>query len=153
MNRLLAALLAATSFGIIGCATGPAATSPAEVAYLDGIMKEAVEFDIPKEQGDDAMGRAQVFIAKYGSMKIQTATNNVVDTYNVPQSNVLMPQSYGYKVLRANIGDKAHITIECFNGLEDAIISSAHAMPARNARFLARYMHTGAIEHPELIAK
>lgn len=143
----IAALLAA------GCATAPAAGTPQEAAYLDGLMKESPEFDLPKDQADDAMGRAQVFIANYSSMKVQTATPNLVETYNVPQGNILMPQQFGYQITRANIGDRAHLVVKCFNGLEGAFQASAHAAPERNARILAAYMKTGKIEFPDLIAK
>lgn len=152
MKLAASALYFLVVIGLSGCVTGPTASTPEQEAYLQEIMAEPIEFDLPKSQGDDAMGRAQVFIAKYSSMKIQTATNNVVDTYNVASGTPFGPQPYGYKVLRSNIGDTAHFTIECFNGLEGVIYKSVHVLPARNARFLARYMKTGKLDHSELIA-
>ncbi len=142
----------AVMISLVGCATAPQARSPEEAAYLSDLTKEPVEFDMPKDEADDAMGRAQVFIAKYSSMKIQTATPNVVETFNVPEGNILAPQFYGYRVTRANIGDKAHFVVQCFNGLEGALIKSAHAAPERNARIMARYIKTGNVEYPDLIA-
>lgn len=154
MISKVAALFAFTALlGISGCVTGPMASSPAEETYLSDLAKEPFEFDLPKDQGEDAMGRAQVFIAKYSSMKLQTATPNVVDTYNVSEGTILTTQQYGYRVTRANIGGNSHFVVECFNGLEGAMFDSAHELPARNARMLIRYMKNGSIEYPNLIAK
>lgn len=135
---------------VAGCSTPPRATGPEETAFLASVASEAVEFDIPKASADDAWGRAQVFIAKNASMKIQTATDFLVETYN-PTPDAFMP-SYGYRVTRSAAGDKMRFSVECFTGTEYSPGKLAQ-VPMQNAKILARFMRTGELPYPHLVAR
>lgn len=135
---------------VVGCATAPTAKTPEEIAYLAGIADEAVEFDLQKSASDDAWGRAQVFLAKHSSMKVQTATPNLVENYT-PTPDAMNP-NYGYRVTRA-VGPKGeHFSVECFTGNPYAGPGMA-GIPARNAKILANYIKTANLPYPHLIAK
>lgn len=138
------------SAALIGCSTAPIAKTPAEAAYLASIASESVEFDLGKSASDDAWGRAQVFVAKHSSMKIQTATPNLVENYT-PTPNAFNPE-YGYRVTRAAGPNGEHFSVECFTGNLNAG-PGLGGLPARNAKMLARYIKTAELPYPDLIAK
>lgn len=135
---------------LAGCATAPTAKSPDETAYLQEISGEAVEFDLTKEEAEDAWSRAQMFISRHASMKMQTTTDNLLETYT-PEPNAMTP-SYGYRVTKAVMSGKAHFLVECFNG-NAYTPGTLAAMPARNAKMLARFIRTGESKYPHLVAK
>lgn len=62
---------------------------------------------IPKSEGDDAWGRATVFVNKHSDMKIQVASDNIIDTYNPTK-----PGYRGYTITRRSSGDNVIIEIE-----------------------------------------
>jgi hypothetical protein len=147
VNALFAAI-AVLAFS--GCATAPSASTPEEAAFLKDVEAEATEFDIAKEMSDEVWSRAQLFVSKHASMKVQTASDYILETYN-PTPDALNP-SYGYRVTRAIVGGKARFSVECFNGNAYTTGSLAH-LPARNARILSRFMRTGDLKYPGLVAR
>lgn len=132
------------------CVTPPKAKSPEETAYLASIATEPVEFEIPKASSDDAWGRAQVFLAKHSSMKIQTATTNLVENYTPTPNGFTM--EYGYRVTRVAGPKGEQFSVECFDG-GDAVLAATKAATGTNAKILARYIRTGELPYPGLIAK
>jgi len=63
---------------------------------------------VPKAQSDDAWSRTTVWINKNSDMKIQTASDNIVSTFNPIKAG-----NYGYTATRLTSGDKSTITMEC----------------------------------------
>lgn len=107
-----------------------------EQSYLQKVQSFPLRFTIPKSELPDAWGRAQSFISQYSDMKIQTVSNNVIETYN-PRSNSI---DYGYSITNAPMGDNAIITVKCYNPY---VGNSKKA--DMNAHALAYYMKTGEV--------
>lgn len=100
-------------------------------------------FTLPNEQAEEAWGRAQVFIATYSNMKLQIATQYVLQTFN-PVGN--WPR-YGYNVTRMQSAGETQFAVQCmcsnmFNGKQ----------AQQNASMLSYYMVTGELE-PRFIYK
>jgi len=129
---------------LTGCATtSMLKLTPEEQMYLEKAKAFPLEFTIPKSQADEAWGRAQSFIGRFSSMKLQTVTDFVIQTYNPISPNV----DFGYYVTKTPMGDKVQITVQCNVG---NIFSGADANT--NAHILAYYIKTGELV-PRLIAK
>lgn len=148
--RYAAALVAVALPLLAGCAAAPVASSPEQTAFLESIASEPTEFEMSREESNDGWGRAQTFLAKYSTMKIQNVSDSVVETFN-PTPDAFNP-GYGYRITRAIQSGKSHYTVECFNG-NAYTPGKLVALPARNARILARYIRTGDLPHPELVAR
>jgi len=142
VSYIRASLIAALAIILTaGCVT----LTPEQQHYLSGIARESLTFRIPRTQEGDAWGRAQSFLGKYSSMKLQTATDYVLQTYNPAQNQV----DYGYNVTKTPVDTKTvEIDVQCASGN-----MYAGAEADRNARILASYIRTGQLPHPELIAK
>ena len=133
------------------------ALTPDQTLFLAEIEKEVLEFDLPKDQANDAWGRAQSWVAQYSPMKIQTATDFVLQTYNPPMDGgyeiTKIQVYYGYEVSRAPMGDKVKFRVVCnpsgYYYKKDVIQASA----TRNAKMLAHHIRTGAAPRPELISR
>jgi hypothetical protein len=115
-----------------------------ERSYLERAEACPLEFTIPADEADAAWGRAQSFIGRFSSMKLQTVTDFVIQTYNPREGNV----DFGYYVTKTPLGDQVRITVECIKG---NLFSGADAK--RNAHILAYYIKTGEEPSPKLIAK
>jgi hypothetical protein len=63
---------------------------------------------VPKSKADDAWSRAVVWVNKNSDMKIQTSSDNLVDTYNP-----ITPGNYGFTATRMTIGDTCTIELDC----------------------------------------
>lgn len=63
---------------LAACATRQFTES--EKAYALAVMNQPTNFYLPKNNADEAWGKAQVFVAQYSNMKIQVATDNVLQT-------------------------------------------------------------------------
>jgi len=112
-----------------------------EQTYLAKAMPFPLEFTIPKGEADEAWGRAQSFIGRYSSMKLQIATDFILQTYN--PSGI----DFGYYVTKTPMGDNVQITVR---GLTDSWFAVAAAN--KNAHILAYYIKTGELI-PRLIAQ
>ena len=110
-----------------------------EQTYLAKAMPFPLEFTIPKGEADEAWGRAQSFIGRYSSMKLQIATDFIIQTYNPGSLS-----GFGYYVTKTPMGDNVQITVQ---GLTDIYLASAN----QNAHILAYYIKTGELINPGLI--
>jgi hypothetical protein len=139
----IAAILAG---GILtGCATtSMLKLTPEEQTYLEKAKAFPLEFTIPKSEADEAWGRAQSFIGRFSSMKLQTVTDFVIQTYNPGSGDV----DFGYYVTKTPMGDKVQITVQCNTG---NMFAGADANT--NAHILAYYIKTGELVNPRLIAR
>ena len=132
--RLFAIILLITMNGCIHEIKAPQSTE--EQSYLTKVTSFPLRFTIPKSELPDAWGRAQSFIAQYSDMKIQIATNNVIQTYNPSDSSI----NYGYSVTNAPMGDNVIITVKCLN----TYIGNVKRAEL-NAHALAYFMKTGEL--------
>jgi hypothetical protein len=123
---------------LIGCVT----LKPEQKAYLAKAAAFPNTFRVPKTNSDLAWQRAQVFVANYSSMKIQTSTPNVLETYTPFGSDV----TFGYSINRLDVGDSTEFNVKCVYG---NMFSGGDAV--NNAHLAALYIATGEMLHPELI--
>jgi hypothetical protein len=110
--------------------------SAEEQSYSQKVAAFPTRFIIPKSELPDAWGRAQSFISQYSDMKIQIATNNVIQTYNPSDSSI----NIGYSVSNAPMGDNAIVTVKCLNTYIGNVKRADF-----NAHALAYYMKTGEV--------
>lgn len=144
MKKKLATLLMISYvFVIAACAMLPQPT-PEEQAVLDQAIAFPLDFTVPNSDAEMAWGRAQSFIGRFSSMKLQTVTDYVIQTYNPSSSGV----AYGYYVTKTPLGDSMQFVVQCNTGnlfaMRDAV---------NNAHVLAYYMKTGELVNPILIKK
>lgn len=121
----------------------PKATDEDGRAYLARVMQTPLIFTVPKERSDEVWSLVNAFIANYSSMKVQTASDYIISTYN--PTDVL---HYGYSATRAIKAEGIEITVMCFSGG----LSHAKRIPEQNARVLALYLQTGELR-PEFIVQ
>lgn len=163
MNRLILLLvLAASSLagcGLQGVIKKDEVLSADQKQYLAEIAKQPLQFNVPKADGNDSWGRAQSFIAQHSGMKIQTASDYAIQTYNaqLDTAGAIPPSlgsvTYGYNISRSPIGDKYAFDVNCtgpFHGMYQAEINKA---AARNAHALAYFIATSKLPYPELIIR
>ena len=130
---------------LAGCATtSMLKLTPEERTYLEKAKAFPLEFTIPKSEADEAWGRAQSFIGRFSSMKLQTVTDFVIQTYNPRSTDV----DFGYYVTKTPMGDKVQITVQCNTG---NVFAEEDAN--NNAHILAYYIKTGELVNPRLIAR
>jgi len=63
---------------------------------------------VPKSKADEAWSRAVVWVNKNSDMKVQTSSDNLIDTYNP-----ITAGKYGFTATRMVIGDTCTIELEC----------------------------------------
>lgn len=130
--RLAVCLTAAVS--LTACmTTAMNKMTPEGKAFYEKAKVHPTSFMISKDQGADVWGRAQSFISEHSSVKLQTTTDYVIETYN-PQ------YGYGYKVTKAPSGQEFKITVNCLSG--DFL---NHLRAEDNAHILAHYLKTGEL--------
>jgi hypothetical protein len=59
-----------------------ASMSPSSEAYLRHTMALSLLFAVPNKHAEIASGRAQSFVGRFGTMKLQVATAYLIQTYN-----------------------------------------------------------------------
>jgi hypothetical protein len=139
----LGAVLLTTVGLLSGCASAVSTMklTSEEKQYVDEVKQFPLEFEIDKKDDKDAWGRAQSFIGKYSSMKLQIVSDYNLQTYNPTGAEV----QYGYSVTKTPAGTKEQISVDCQVGnifkKEDAKM---------NAHILAYYISTGEI-FPNLV--
>jgi hypothetical protein len=106
-------------------------------------LSHPTTFSLPKAEADAAWGRAQSFVGRHSNMKLQIATDYVLQTYNPTGSAVL----FGYDCSRSPMGDSVTFTV---TGTYGNMFSRESAV--ENAHYLAYYIATGK-EMPSLINK
>ena len=108
--------------------------------YVQKALKTPLKFEVPKDKAEDTWGRIQVFISKFSSMKIQTATDYIIETFNPTKRE--FGAKYGYKATKTPLGDKVEFEVSCFPG-EDTKLYNFFA--DGNAHFLALFALTGEL--------
>ena len=138
MITFLFVLLALSS-----CAT---VLTPEQTAYIQKISGHSNSITLPKERSDEAWGKAQTFISKYSSMKIQTVSDYIIETYNST-----MATNYAWSASKVLLKDSVTIDVKCWVG-EDWF-GGATERCRRNEKILIDYIITSKIPYPELIAR
>lgn len=127
----------------IGCA--PALT-PQQQAMQAKVYNTPLTFDVAKDKSDDFWAKAQVWITNNAPMKMQTVTNNVLQTYTPTDINKLpVDNQYTYTVTREPKGDVDTFTINCVANSWLWKTDAEH-----NARVFAYYLFFGE-QHGELM--
>lgn len=132
MKKLLALALCCL---LAGCATAKPLT-PQQKEYAEKIRNFPTTFSLSTDKAEEAWGRAQSFVGQYSSMKLQTVSPYVIQTYN-PTGKGPKLVNFGYNVTRAPMGDKTQFTVQCFS---DNMFQKKEAQ--QNASILAYYMAT-----------
>lgn len=129
--------------------------SEAQKSYLAKAMAQPLEFDSDKSKSDEIWGRATEFVANHSSMKIQIATDFLIETYNPTSTETYggTEMAYGYKVSRRPIGSKVHISVTCVSTFHAMYLKELEATRDRNAHILAYFLVTGELPFPDLIKK
>lgn len=106
---------------------------------LAQLYAEPFVVTVPKDQSADAWGRAQTFVAQYSSMKLQTVTDYVIQTFNPPRAGM-----YGYTITRTPgaTADTLAVTGMYWPSL---IYRRYRDQAELNARVAARYIRTGIL--------
>lgn len=132
-------------FVLVGCTSiSMKNLTPEERNYFEKVDAFPLEFTMPTIEADDAWGRAQSFIGRFSSMKLQTVTDYVIQTYNPGSSDV----KFGYYVTKTPMDDEFQINVQCNTG---NMFAGGDAK--RNARILAYYIKTGELCNPRFIAR
>jgi len=108
--------------------------TPEEHAYLERAMAQPLTFMVTPEDSNMKWGVAQAFIAKHASMKIETVSDIVLETYN-PYGG-----RYGYRVIRTPKKDGDEFFIVCLN--DNMFLSKS---TEQNAHIFAHYLVTDEI--------
>nr|MBN2277426.1 hypothetical protein [candidate division Zixibacteria bacterium] len=103
-----------------------------------------LEFSMPIEESENAWGRAQSFIGRFSSIKLQTATDYVIQTYNPISGDT----DFGYYVIKTPYNGEVQFSVECVSG---NIFGESDAKT--NAHLLAYYMKTGILCNPKMVAQ
>ena len=142
-------LLTTISLMFFSCATTKTLT-PYQQSQYEKIRYQPTTVSVPNDRFQEAWGRAQSFLARYSSMKMQTVTDYVLDTYN-PLKNSTgttnMFVAYGYSVSRMLSGGGTNlISVKC---VSNNMFANEYAK--RNAQILAHYIETGELIDESLI--
>lgn len=121
----------------------PNVGTPEEQAYMSAVMATPLTVLVAKDDTEDAWGRAQSWLGKYSSMKIQVVSDYVIETYNPTGSSV----DFGYNVTKTPMGDACEIAVRC--GSSNMFAGEA---AETNAHILAYYIKTG-ICNPKFIVQ
>ncbi|WP_424244242.1 hypothetical protein Dip510_001443 [Elusimicrobium posterum] len=133
------------------CATTAQLTSEEQV-YLDSIQNETNKVVIVKADIADAWGRANSYVAKNSSMKIQTANDHLIDTYNPTNDNSAYSITYGYRVTKTPVDGGYEVEITCLRNASGYGGLAKNQCP-RNEKIFSNYLRTGKLPYPNLIAK
>lgn len=154
MKSIKITTLGIVTFFIYACASAPTRTDE-QKAYLEKVHKTPLTFSLPLSKEREAWSRAQSFVGQYSSMKIQIATDSVLETYNPTSSHNLVgvySPAFGYWVTKTIEKDKINFKISCSVNLHQLIKKEKWTNAAiKNAHILAHYVKMGELPYPELI--
>ena len=116
-------------------------------------MATPLEFTVHRSRGLETWDRALTFVDRYGSMKLRSVTESVIQTYDtqaqaqVPPNETTTPVRYGYTVSRTTVADSIRIEVNC--------VASApgRTEAGKNAHIAAYYILTGNIACARCIAR
>ena len=116
--------------------------------YVERAMQIPLTFKVSREKEEEVWGRIQSFIAKYSSMKIQIATDYVIETYNPTEGETSLETRFGYKAIKTPVGNEVEFKVECVAGWKGmrAVDKYNELKADHNAHILACYALTGEIE-------
>ena len=117
-----------------------------EIDYITRASQTPLEFSLPKEEAEDAWGRAQSFIGRYSSMRLHIVTDYVLETKS-PQGATNFKQ-FGYYVVKTPGKESVSLKVLC---VAASVIYNKEAR--QNAHILAYYMMTGEEPSPRIIKK
>lgn len=122
--------------------------------YVTKAKQTPLTFKVPKEKEEEVWGRIQSFIAKYSSMKIQIATDYVVETYTPLEVKMGDPKwpgaNFGYEAVKTPMGDEVEFEVKCVTGDPSGY---CELMAGYNAHYLAHYALTGEIKEKAIKRK
>ena len=148
MSRLFKGLGLILVVIFVGCAVPMEELTPEQQEYVAAVR--AVELNennragvvVSEADAKTAWERTQVFISKYSSMKIQTATDVLVETYNANELG-----EYAYKATRLTVSEGTEVEVWCVSG---SWLNAGNAK--MNTRILAHYVATDELM-PEFVNK
>lgn len=129
---------------VSGCSTALIGVSEQEKGELAQAMYCPLIFDVSKAEADDAWGRAQTFVARFSTMKIQTATDYVLQTYNPAGSGI----NYGYSISRTPMGENMEMEVQCL--CDNPFVGKDRDI---NAHIAAYYIRTGVLVCQKCISR
>lgn len=135
-NRLVTVLIIVVMFLTMAACAARRPLSPAEAAYARAVLAQPTIFMLSNEKAVEAWGRGQVFVAQFSNMKIQIATDNVLQTYNPIGGGI----KYGYSLTRMPMGDQTQFIVQC---VVNNVFSRGNA--SQNAHALALFMVSGEL--------
>lgn len=115
-------------------------------AKLAELRALPLRFVVAKDQAPDAWQRAQVWVAKHASVKLQNTTDVLIETFN-PGMSGMAPQ-YGYKITKAPVPTGVEIDVQ----LLAPSAYWANRAPD-NAPLAAHYIRTGESLYEDYIRK
>lgn len=121
--------------------------TPDQQAFVYRAMQQPIPVVVAKDKAEEAWGRIQSFIAQYADMKIQIATDYVIETYNP------LHHEFFYKAIKTPKGNTVEFILQCEKASIDMTsIDKTKAKCDRNVHLWALYAVTGEIL-PELVFK
>lgn len=132
--KIVCALVVTTAFFVSGCVN----LTPEQQSKLKEVNAFPTQFTMDKSEAADAWGRAQSFIGRFSSMKLQTATDYVIQTYTPTQADAGI--TFGYNVTKTPAGDVVQFDVSCSS---NNVFAAGESM--QNARALAYYIKTGEL--------
>jgi len=127
-----------TFYFLFGCtSTSMMKLTPAEQEYLAKAKQAPSRFYVAPGKVPEIWGRAQSWIGRYSSMKLQTVTDYIIQTYNPGGSGV----NFGYYVTRTDMDSiRTEISVEC---VTDNPFSGNDRK--QNEKLLAYYLQSGIL--------
>lgn len=130
---------------LLGCSTQSLMyLSPSESSYMERANACPLIFIIDKTEEEAAWGRAQSWLVKHSSMKIQTVTNFIIQTYTPAGRGV----DYGYNIIKTLMKDEVQIEVQCGSQNPFAVKDAKN-----NAHLLAYFIKTGDPTPSRLVVK
>jgi hypothetical protein len=140
MKNLTVILVSFSLTALLGCAT-TSELSSSQQAFLAAAMATPLTFTLPQDQAEAAWTRAQTFVQRFSTMKLQALTPHVIRTYDSTGTS----PAFGYYLRKVPKGGETQFTVEC---MCSNMFPSDQSI--ENAHLLAYYMKTGNLD-PELV--
>lgn len=133
------AFILLTILALNSCAP-PHVLTAQEKAYASAMRAFPTEFSVPKDQSDEAWGRANRFLSKFSVLRLQMATDMLLTTYNPYKIG-----QYGYEITRMSGRENVTFNVEC-SSFTGNIFSDERHEANQNAHIAAYYIATGIVE-------
>jgi len=114
--------------------------TPEEEAYLENVWATPLDFLVPNEKAETVWARIQGFIGKYSTMKIQIATDYVVQTYNAEY------EEFGYTATKTPDVTHTKFSVRCQTVLTNSFSLTDYSKQTElHGHILAYYAITGEV--------